>query len=167
MYLASLIDGYTRYVIHYELRSSMDALDIEIMMERARLKYPGESPILITDNGPHFIAKELKVYLNDMGITHRRTRYHYPQSNGKVERFYQTCKNEFVRRASFLSLNDLEKQLAHYIEIYNYKRLHSSLGYITPYDMLMGCQNQIFKERRTKLERARKERKRQRAAKAA
>ena len=167
VYLASMIDGYSRYVVHYELKSSMDALDIEIMMERARLKYPDESPILITDNGPHFIAKELKLYLNDMGITHRRTRYHYPQSNGKVERFYQTCKNEFVRRNSFLSLNDLEKQLANYIEIYNHKRLHSALGYITPHDMLMGHKDQIFNERRQKLERARQERMKQRAAKAA
>ena len=145
----------------------MDALDIEIMMERARLKYPGESPILITDNGPHFIAKELKVYLNDIGITHRRTRYHYPQSNGKVERFYQTCKNEFVRRTSFLSLDDLEKKLATYIEIYNNKRLHSSLGYITPHNMLLGRRDEIFKERRRKLERAKQERIKQRTKKAA
>ena len=167
VYLASLIDGYSRYVVHYELKTSMDALDIEIMMERARLKYPDQSPILITDNGPHFIAKELKLYLNDMGITHRRTRFHYPQSNGKVERFYQTCKNEFVRRNSFLSLDDLEKQLANYIEIYNHRRLHSALGYITPHDMLMGHQDQIFKERRYKVERARQERMRLRTANAA
>jgi len=167
VYLASLIDGYSRYVVHYELRTSMDALDIEIMMDRARLKYPEASPALITDNGPQFIAKELKVYLKDIGITHRRTRFHYPQSNGKVERFYQTCKNEFVRRSSFLSLDDLQKQLACYIEIYNNNRLHSALGYITPYDMLMGRQEQIFKERKQKLELARLERKRQRNAKAA
>lgn len=167
VYLASLIDGYTRYVVHYELRTSMEALDIEIMLERARMRYPKESPVLITDNGPQFIAKELKVYLNDMGITHRRTRFSYPQSNGKVERFYQTCKNEFVRRTSFLSMDDLEKQLANYIEIYNNSRLHSALGYITPMDMLLGRRDQIFKERRQKLERARQERISQRIAKAA
>lgn len=167
VYLASLIDGYSRYVVHYELRTSMDALDIEIMMERARLKYPGESPVLITDNGPHFIAKELNLYLKDVGITHRRTRFSYPQSNGKVERFYRTCKNEFVRRSSFLSLADLEKQLANYIEIFNNSRLHSALGYITPYDMLMGQKEQIFKERKQKLEKARQERIRQRTVKAA
>jgi putative transposase len=167
VYLAALIDGYTRYVVHYELKTQMDSLDIEIMMDRARLKYPDASPALITDNGPHFIAKKLKNYLNFVGITHRKTRYYYPQSNGKVERFYQTCKNEFVRRSSFLSLDDLEKQLASYIENYNTKRLHSALGYITPYDMLLGRQDQIFKERRQKLDRARSERKRQRTAIAA
>lgn len=142
-------------------------MDIEIMMDRARLKYPDASPALITDNGPHFIANELKNYLNFVGITHRKTRYHYPQSNGKVERFYQTCKNEFVRRSSFLSLDDLQKQLAIYIENYNHKRLHSALGYITPHDMLMGRQEQIFKERRQKIQLARQERKRQRTAIAA
>ncbi len=158
VYLACLIDGFSRYIVHYELKLSIEALDIEIMLERAKEKYPGVSPILITDNGPQFIAKELKNYLQLVGITHRRTRFYYPQSNGKIERFYQTCKNELIRKNSFLSLEELKSQLAEYIEIYNTKRLHSSIGYITPEDMLLGHQEKIFAERKTKLENARLER---------
>lgn len=158
VYLAALVDGYSRYIVHYELKTSMEAIDIEIMLERARLKFPDASPVLITDNGPQFIAKELKIYLNLMNITHRRTRFFYPQSNGKSERFNQSCKNEFVRRHSFLSLQDLLNQLAYYIKIYNTVRLHSAIGYITPYNMLMGRQEEIFSERRAKLERARQKR---------
>jgi len=158
VFLAALVDGYSRYIVHYELKTYMEAIDIEIMLERARLKFPGVSPVLITDNGPQFIAKELKIYLNDMNIIHRRTRFFYPQSNGKSERFNQSCKNEFVRRHSFLSLEDLLEQLAYYIEIYNTVRLHSAVGYITPYNMLMGRQEEIFSERKDKLERARQER---------
>ena len=140
----------------------MESLDVEILMERARTKYPDASPILITDNGPVFIAKELKIYLNEMGITHRKTRFYYPQSNGKIERFYRTCKNELIRRQSFLSLDDLKKQLSQYIDRYNGHRLHSAIGYITPKDMILGRKEEIFKERREKLELAKMERKKQR-----
>jgi len=167
VYLAALIDGYSRFIVHYELKTSIDSLDIEIMLERARLKYPGETPILITDNGPQFIAKELKNYLNEVGITHRRTSFYYPQSNGKVERFYQTCKNEFVRKTSFLTLDDLEEQLEDYIRIYNYNRLHSAIGYITPSDMMIGRRDEIIRERKMKLEKARQQRKTQRIEQAA
>ena len=155
VYLVCLIDGFSRYIVHFELRTSVEALDIEILMERARSKYPGESPVLITDNGPQFIAKELKVYLKEVGITHRRTRFFYPQSNGKIERFYQTCKNELIRRNSFLTLDDLKTQLDQYIKTYNTQRLHSSIGYITPRDMLLGNQKRIFNTRKRKLELAR------------
>jgi putative transposase len=167
VYLACLIDGYSRYIVHWELRTSMESLDVEIMMERARTKYPDASPILITDNGPVFIAKELKIYLNEMGITHRKTRFFYPQSNGKIERFYRTCKNELIRRQSFLSLDDLKQQLCQYIDRYNEHRLHSAIGYITPKDMLLGRKEEIFKERQGKLELARMERKKQRLNRAA
>ena len=162
VYLVCLIDGFSRYIVHFELRTSVEALDIEILMERARSKYPGESPVLITDNGPQFIAKELKVYLKEVGITHRRTRFFYPQSNGKIERFYQTCKNELIRRNSFLTLDDLKTQLDQYIKTYNTQRLHSSIGYITPRDMLLGNQKRIFNTRKRKLELARQERIKQR-----
>jgi len=167
VYLVALIDGYSRYIVHYELRMSVESLDIEIMLERAKLKYPGVTPVLITDNGPQFIANDLKIYLNESGITHRRTRFYYPQSNGKIERFNQTCKNELIRKNSFLNLEDLENQLAEYINIYNNERLHSSIGYVTPKDMLLGNEKQIFEERKIKLENARQKRKSQRTLNAA
>jgi len=162
IYLVALLDGYSRYIVHYELRYSVEALDIEILLERARLKYPGVTPILITDNGPVFIAKEFKGYLQEVGITHRRTRFFYPQSNGKVERLFETVKNEAVRRQSYINIEDLEKQIAEYVFYYNQCRLHSSVGYITPEDMLEGRQPIIFAERKAKLQAARENRLRQR-----
>lgn len=163
VYLAALIDGYSRYIVHFEVKLSVEALDVEILIERARERFPGTQPILITDNGPQFIAKDFKTYLQLVGITHRKTRFFYPQSNGKIERFYQTCKNESIRKQSFLSLDDLKNQLTDYIAFYNHHRLHSSLGYITPWDMLQGNQNKIFSDRKEKLKRARENRMKQRA----
>ena len=154
VYLVALVDGYSRYLVHHALRFSVEALDVEILVERARAKFPGVNPILISDNGPQFIAKEFKNYLNLVGITHRRTRFYYPASNGKIERFFKTCKSEAVRRQSYLSFEDLQRQLQKYIDNYNHKRLHSSLGYVTPWDKLQGNENKIFSERKEKLKRA-------------
>lgn len=158
VYLVILIDGYSRYIVHHEVKLSVEALDIEIMMERALAKFPGVKPILITDNGPQFIAHDFKDYLKMAGITHRRTRFFYPQSNGKVERVIQTTRNEAVRRFSFVDLEDLISQIQWYVTDYNEHRLHSAIGYITPIDMLNGKQNAIFKQRIEKLNIARKNR---------
>ncbi|MDQ7053643.1 MAG: IS3 family transposase [candidate division KSB1 bacterium] len=159
VYLMALIDGYSRLVVHFAVKLSIEALDVEIFIEEAREKFPSENPILITDNGPQFIAKEFKTYLQIVGITHRRTRFFYPQSNGKVERFIQTCKNESVRKQSFIDLEDLIEQIAAYIEYYNTQRLHSALGYITPLDMLEGRQQEIIQVRKQKLLKAQEMRK--------
>jgi transposase InsO family protein len=59
VYLVALIDGYSRFIVHHELRTSVEALDVELLLERAREKFPGTHPILITDNGPQFIANEI------------------------------------------------------------------------------------------------------------
>ncbi len=156
VYLVILMDGYSRYIVHHEIKLSVESLDIEIMMERALAKFPGVKPILITDNRPQFIAHEFKDYLKMVGITHRRTRFFYSQSNG--ERVIQTAKNEAVRQLSFVDLEDLIRQIQWYVTDYNEHRLHSAIGYITPMDMLHGKQTAIFKERIEKLNIARNNR---------
>lgn len=170
VFLVVLIDGYSRYIVHAELKLSVEALDVEIMLERAREKFPclrlsaqasrqaGAQPVLITDNGPQFIAREFASYLDSVDITHRRTRFYYPQSNGKVERFMKTCKTESVRKKTALDFDELQRQIADYIEFYNTKRLHSSLGYITPLDVLLGKSVEIVNERKRKLELAQRRR---------
>lgn len=158
VYLMALVDGYSRFIVHFEIKTSVQALDVEIMLERAREKFPDENPVLITDNGPQFIAREFRNYLQLVGITHRRTRFFHPQSNGKVERFFQTCKNESVRRICPVDLEDLYKQVSAYIHKYNTERLHSAIGHITPLDMMQGRQQEIFMLRDEKQRKAREHR---------
>jgi hypothetical protein len=47
-----------RFLVHWELRAAMTELDVEIVLQRARERYPGTSPRIIIDNGPQFIAKD-------------------------------------------------------------------------------------------------------------
>ena len=96
-YLTSVFDGDSRYIVHWELRESMREDDIEIVLERAREKFPDAHPRMITDNGPQFIARDFQEFIRLCGMTHVRTSPYYPQSNGKVERWHGTLKRECLR----------------------------------------------------------------------
>jgi len=142
----------------------MKERETEIIVQRAREKFPGENPRIISDNGPQFVAKDFKEFIRLCGMTHVRTSPYYPQSNGKKERWYQTLKRECLRRDTPLSLEDPQRVVALYVEHYNQVRLHSALGYITPADKLAGHETEIFAARDQKLEAARARRKARRAA---
>lgn len=161
-YLCSILDGCCRYIVHWELREAMTEKDIEIILQRAMEKFPGATPRIISDNGPQFIAKDFKEFIRIAGMTHVRTSPFYPQSNGKLERYHKTIKNECIRPKVALSLDEARNQIADYVRHYNEERLHSSIGYITPKDKMEGRDKQIFTERDQKLEAAREARKQKR-----
>ena len=82
---------------------------MEAILQRAREKFPGETPRIITDNGPQFVAKDFKEYIRICGMTHVRTSPYYPQSNGKLERYHRTIKSECIRPGTPLSLDDARR----------------------------------------------------------
>ena len=163
-YLCSLLDGYSRYIVHWEIRESMTEWDVETIIQRAREKFPGETPRIISDNGPQFIAKDFKTFIRICGMTHVRTSPYYPQSNGKIERWHGSLKRECIRPAAIDSLDDARRRVAQYVEHYNHTRLHSAIGYVTPSDRLNGLEQVIFAERDRKLEEARERRQQARQA---
>ncbi len=161
-YLMSVLDGYSRYIVHWEIRERMTEQDVETVIQRAREKHPGVKPRIISDNGPQFVAKEFKQYIRICGMTHVRTSPYYPQSNGKLERYHRTIKADCIRPGTPLSLEDARRLVGHFVEHYNDVRLHSALGYIAPKDKLFGREEEIFAERDRKLEEAREQRRRSR-----
>jgi len=163
-YLCSVLDGYSRYIVHWEIRESMTERDVETILQRAREKFPGQTPRIISDNGPQFIARDFKVFIRLCGMTHVRTSPYYPQSNGKLERWQGSAKQECIRPAAIETLDDARRQVAQYVEQYNHSRLHSALGYVTPADKLNGLEQMIFAERDRKLEEARQRRQQARQA---
>lgn len=161
-YLCSVLDGYSRYIVHWEIRKSMTAADVEIVLQRARERFPGEHPRVISDNGPQFIARDFKQFIRISGMSHVRTSAYYPQSNGKIERWHQSLKKECIRPKCPLSLAEARAVVENFVEYYNTKRLHSALGYVTPEDKLQGNEKHIFSERDRKLAEAREIRKQKR-----
>jgi putative transposase len=161
-YLCGVLDGYSRNVVHWEIRESMTEPEVEIILQRAKEKYSPERPRIISDNGPQFIARDFKEFIRISGMDHVRTSPYYPQSNGKIERWHQSLKRECIRPLCPLSLDEARRIVQEFVEHYNTKRLHSAIGYITPKDKLEGRDRQIFAERDRKLHEARERRKRRR-----
>ena len=151
LFLIAIIDGYTRYIVHHELRTHMQESDVEIVVQRAIEKYPDVKPRLISDNGTQFISKDFASYMRTVGLQHVRTSVMYPQSNGKIERFHRTIHCECLQQKSLINLEDARRQVAEFIEFYNNKRLHSSLYYLTPDDYVENRIEKRLEERRNKL----------------
>ena len=157
-FLICVLDGYSRSIIHWDLRESMKDTDVGIVQQAAIEKYPVTKTRFITDNGKQFVGKEFKNFVSDNGLSHVTTSPYYPQSNGKLERFHKTIKEDCIRRKVPFNYDDAKRIISNYIEYYNKERLHSAIGYITPYDMLNGRQKEIHQKRDMKLENRRKER---------
>ena len=159
-YFCGLLDGYSRTIVHWEIRETMTEDDVEIILERAREKFPDQHPRIISDNGPQFIARDFKDYIRLCGMTHVRTSPFYPQSNGKIERFHQSLKRECIRPKTPVSLDDARRTVGPYVDHYNNERLHSAIGYLAPRDKLDGRSELIFEQRKRKLIEARARRER-------
>jgi hypothetical protein len=140
----------------------MREADVEVIIQRARERFPDQSPRIISDNGPQFIAKDFKAFIRICGMTHVRTSPHYPQSNGKIERWHKTLKSTCLRPKTPLSLDDAKRLVAEFVDYYNNVRLHSAIGYVTPKDKLEGREHKIFQQRDRKLQEARERRKQKR-----
>jgi len=132
------------------------------ILQRAKEKYPEETPKVISDNGPQFVSKSFKEYIRMSGMAHVRTAPFYPQSNGKIERWHKSLKTECIRPKTPLSLEDARRVVSEFVRRYNTERLHSAIGYVTPKDKLEGREEAIFMERKRKLAEARERRARRR-----
>ena len=157
-FLCSVLDGCSRFIVHYEIREKMEESDVEIILQRAREAYPDARPRIISDNGPQFIAKDFKEFIRIAGMTHVKTSPYYPQSNGKIERWHKTIKGECIRVQVPLSLDDARRIVDDYTTHYNTVRLHSAIGYVAPRSKLDGQDKEILQERDRKLAEARERR---------
>jgi putative transposase len=146
-YLCSILDGHSRAIVHWEIREAMTEKDVEIILQRARERYPDQKTRIISDNGPQFIARDFKTFVREVGLEHVRTSPYYPQSNGKKERYFKTLKSEAIRPQTPLDVDDARRVVGRFVTYYVEVRLHSAIGYVTPRDMLEGRAAQIHAER--------------------
>jgi putative transposase len=163
-FLITVLDGYSRYIVHWEIREKSKEIDIEMVLQRALEKSPGAKPQVVSDNGPQFVANDFKAFIRIQGLTHVRTAPYYPQSNGKLERWHGSVKRECIRPSCPQTVEEARRKVEAYVSHYNHTRLHSAIGYVTPGDKLKGLETQIYADRDRKLEQARARRQAARAA---
>ena len=154
-YMCSILDGFSRFIVHWEIRETMREPDVELIVQRAKEQSAATHTRLISDNGPQFVARDFKQFIRLINFLHVRTSPYYPQSNGKLERWHQTLKQDAIRLKTPLTLDDARACVTDFVNHYNHQRLHSAIGYITPMQKLSGCAPAIFAARKKKLQAAR------------
>jgi len=155
-YLIMLLDGYSRFILDWELMTDMTEQSVSLFVQRVKEKYPYCNPMLIMDNGSQFISKDFKTLISRINIKPVHTRRNHPQTNGKIERLNGIVKNEAVKKYYPQSYSEACRILNDYVYEYNYARLHSGINYLRPSDMFFGRDKNILNERKSKLMLAKK-----------
>ena len=149
-YLSTILDDFSRYIIHWELCSTMKADDVMQTVERAMQKTglsEKNPPKLLSDNGACYISKDLAEYLDDWNIKHVRGRPLHPQTQGKIERYHRSMKN-VVKLDNYFSPEQLEFKMNEFVHFYNNERYHESLQNLTPADVYFRRAQRILKHRK-------------------
>jgi putative transposase len=155
-YLLLFLDIFSRFIVYWRLCTQMTGSTVADAFDDA-LQETGLHPGLQTDSGSPFISHEFHYVIAKAGIDHRFIHPHCPNENAEIERVNRTIKEGIdpVDAKSFEHLNELVKER---IDFYNYKRYHSKIGFITPHTKYRGNPENIFTERKQKIERAKQNR---------
>ena len=148
-YLSTVLDDYSRYILHWELCSTMKTVDVKrslnVALEVADLP-SDQMPRLLSDNGSCYISDELADYIEIKQMSHVRGKPNHPQTQGKIERYHRSMKN-VVKLENYYSPEELKYRLGEFVEYYNDYRYHESLNNTTPSDVYYGRDQQILKKR--------------------
>ena len=152
MYLSTILDDYSRYIIASKLCTTMKAEDVTDTLEMALTAsgcdqaHVRHKPRLLSDNGSSYISGDLAEWLDQQRMAHVRGAPYHPQTQGKIERWHQTLKNRILLENYYLP-GDLETQIDAFIDHYNNRRYHESLDNLTPADVYFGRGPTILAQR--------------------
>ena len=151
-FLSTVLDDYSRYIISWKLTTTMSADDVKLTLDDAIEKTGVDQvmvkhrPRLLSDNGPCYLSKELREYLDEQKIEHTRGAPYHPQTQGKIERYHRSMKN-VVKLENYYYPWELEKAIRQFVDYYNHQRYHESLDNVTPADMFYGRYEEIMGRR--------------------
>jgi putative transposase len=160
-YWVGFLDEYSRYLVHWDLLSSMDGQSLARAARAALARLPrgADGALLVTpeirsDNGSGYISTEFRRVLRQHGLKHTRIKPHCPEENGLMERANRTLREQLDGEEL---VNPLQARdvLARVIRRYNEERLHSAIEYMRPIDYYRGKPEELRAERKRKLTEAR------------
>jgi putative transposase len=129
-FLVTVLDAYSRYVVHWDLLTTMTAAAVRVVVHDA-LKKTGANPQVVTDNGSQFKARDFKELVRDFELEHIRIQTYHPESNGKVERFHRSTR-EALDEVELGNLGRAREIIGRWVDFYNKRRLHAALQYLPP-----------------------------------
>jgi putative transposase len=151
-YLSTVLDDFSRYIVAWKLCTTMTAADVtetlNLALKAAGLDHANvvHRPRLLSDNGSSYISGDLAKWLEGRGMQHSRGAPYHPMTQGKIERWHQTLKNRILLEHYYVP-GDLRAEIEAFIEHYNHRRYHESLGNLTPADVFSGRSQTILLER--------------------
>jgi len=116
----------------------MEEIDVEVIVQRAREKFPGVSLRIISDNGREFIAAAIRRWLRYAEVQTLYIEPGSPWENGYAESFQSRLRDELPAREEFATLTEARAHGARYRMEYNHQRPHSAMGYQTPAEFAAG-----------------------------
>jgi putative transposase len=127
-------------------RDVSDTLDDALCftgLDQVKVKH---KPRLLSDNGPSYISNEFARYLEDQAMSHTRGKPYHPQTQGKIERWHRSLKNQILLENYYLP-GELEDRIRRFVDYYNFERYHESLNNLTPADVFYGRGQAILDKR--------------------
>jgi putative transposase len=152
-YLSTVLDDYSRYILAWKLCDGMTATDVSDTLSLALESSGLESakvahrPRLLSDNGPSYVSAELRDWLDDRGMGHTRGAPYHPMTQGKIERWHRSLKNQVLLENYYLP-GDLKARIGAFVEYYNTERYHESLNNLTPEDVYTARGQTVLNRRR-------------------
>lgn len=133
-YVAVVLDAFSRRAVGWAIRSTIDTtLSLEALQMALTTRSVSSDLIHHSDRGVQYASHEYVALLKSKNITISMSRKGNPYDNAMAESFIKTLKTEEVYLNEYGTLRDAQHNIHHFLEqIYNHKRLHSSIGYQTP-----------------------------------
>jgi putative transposase len=135
VYLIGFMDDHSRYMVSWGLYAGQSGKLVLEVLRRGLSRY-GRPREILTDNGRQYKSwhgdTEFQKELNREGIRHITSRPHHPQTLGKIESFWGHMKKEWLARVMHGDIETMRERLAHWINYYNFQRIHSGIGNIPP-----------------------------------
>lgn len=134
VYVAIILDAWSRLIVGYAIGHSIDArLTVAALRTAIDLRKPPPGCIHHSDRGSQYAAEIYRQLIADHGLLGSMGRRGNPYDNAKAESFMKTLKVEAVYPMAFETVQDVIEQLPYFIEeVYNKRRLHSALRYLSP-----------------------------------
>jgi transposase InsO family protein len=158
-FLVSILDSYSRYIVHWELALSMLAQEIAEIVAIALEKVSGKRPRIVRDNGSQFVAKEWREVMRHFELDEISIRLRHPESNGRIERYHRSVREEALGDTEVDNFYQAKDLLARWVRYYDEERLNSALKYLRPVDYYRGNPEALLAERKRKLRAAAAKRK--------